>query len=423
MAGSGTTGTSERTHSLQELLSTDVEFEVARKQVWGQFPFVPPMGAISGPDAGQTVELRFQQYFSPNTDTIDEKADITPQRFEDNKVSVTINEYGNAVQTAKFAEIVTKGDLRAEAAEVIGENLVSSLDRKAGRQYYEGNDMVFRANARATRAALVAGDTLDNSTVGMPFVGRATAALRAAKVPGFSRDNNGLAQYMTVIHTALGQDLPFTNSFVAALQNREGRDTLFNGEMGEMAGLRISESEQGKVYPGAGDPTQSATTLSAAVSAGDTTITVASATGLGVGDIITIGTVEDGSTITSEEDTTVENVLVTGVNGSTLTITGLGYSDGDATVGGLRYDHDAGTSVVEAVLVAALPVFGPRSVMKAYASEVGPFGMSTVTGPYDVLGRFVNLGWYFVGGWNKARRLYSVRLEVATKFPHIAINE
>jgi N4-gp56 family major capsid protein len=419
---SGTTGTAERVNSLQELLSTDMQFEAARMQVWGQFPKVPTDGAVGGADSGQTVALRFQKRLPLNTERIDEKADIVPRQVFDNRVDVTIHEYGDAIQTAKFAELVTKGDLRSDVARVSAEQMVASLDRMAGRFYYEDNQAVFRAAGAAARVNMAAAThALDHANVGMSFLSRAIAILCGAQVSGFRRDSDGQSYYAMVVYTAMAQDIPFISNFLPALQNREGSDWLFNGEMGEVGGLRFTESEQGKVYPGAGTAAQGATTLSAAVSAGDTAVTVADATGLAVGDIITIGPIE--SAVDSVEGTATENVLITAVAGTTLTIAGLGYETQNIAGGGLRYDHDAGTSVVEAALIAAIPVFGPDSVMKAYASEIGPFGKAVVSGPFDTLQRFVNVGWYAVQGWNKTVRLWTVRLEVATKFPHLVINE
>lgn len=426
----GTTGTAERPNSIQVILTEEMEFEAARMQVWGQFPMVPADGVITGGNAGQTVQLRFQQLLRPKTDIINEKADITPVQVTDNVVDVTINEYGNAVQLTKFVQIVQKGDVASEIGHVIAENLVASLDRLAGRQYYEGNDIVFRANGVATRASLDStNDTMSASAVGLPFLGRAIGTLRASKVPGFSTGKDGMPNYATVIHTALAQDLPFTSGFTPALQYKDGVDTLFNGEIGDMLGLRFTESNQGKVYPGAGTTAQAATQLNGAVTSQATTIVVDSASGIAVGDIITIGTLEDGATITTEASAgdmlngNVESVLVTAVDSTTLTITGLGYSDGDTSVGGLRYDHANDAAVTDADLVAAIPIFGPQSVMKAYAAEAGPFGKSVVSGPFDVLQRFKNVGWWAVCGWARTRRHYSVRLEVATRFPHMVINE
>ena len=425
---SGTTGTAERTNSIQTILTTAMEFEVARGQVFGQFPKVPTDGAISGVDAGQTVQLRYQKRLPLNTGTINEKADITPRQVTDDKVSVTINEYGDTVQIARFGEIVTKGNLNAEVSTVVANQLVGSMDRLAGRQYYEGNSVVFRANASANRSDLDStNDVLSASGVGMSFLARATSTLRGAGTPGFQTDGMGLHHYATVIHTALGQDLPDTSGYLPALQYKDGVDTLFNGEMGEIRGLLFTESEQGKVYPGAGATAQAATTLNGAVVAGATTVIYTSNTGAAVGDIWTLGTLEDGATVTTEPEVDgsdpVESFLVTAYSGSTATVAGFGNASTGIDTPGLRYDHASLVALTEADLVAAIPVFGPDSVMKAFASEVGEFGQGVVSGPFDRLKRFLNIGWYSVVGWNKTHALWTVRLEVATKFPAIVINE
>lgn len=423
-----TTGTAERTNSIQTLLTTDMMYEAARTQIWGQFPRIAPEGELSGARKGSTINVRFQQRLPFNTDTINEKADITPRQVTDNVSAISINEYGDAVQYSNFLTLVQMGDARKEIGKAIADQHVGSLDRLAGRQYYEGNTVVLRANSVAARVNLDStSDILSNSGVGMSFIAQGISILRGQGAPGFTSDSNGQAKYATVIHTALAQDLPETSGYLPALQYREGAMTLFNGEMGELRGLRFTESVQGKVYPGAGTAAQAATTITAAVSAGGTSFVVADATGISVGDFVTLGTVEDGSTATTETYSAavkrLETVLVTGVSGTTITVAGMGYAAGAAQTPGLRYDHPSGETVTEAALVAAIPIFGPESVMKAYAVPEGPFGHAVVSGPFDTLQRFHNVGWYFVGGWAKTMGLWTVRLEVATAKPSIVIKE
>lgn len=427
MPGS-TTGTAERSNSIQTLLTTDMVYEAARTQIWGQFPKIAPEGELSGAMKGSRIDIRFQQRIPINTDTINEKADIVPRQVGDNKTTITINEYGDAIQIAHFLELVQRGDARKEIGKAIADQHVGSLDRLAGRQYYEGNTIVLRAGGNTARSGLDStNDVLTNAAVGMSFFSQAIAMLRGQGAPGFTSDSNGQSKYATVVNTAIAQDLPETSGYLPALQYREGAMTLFNGEMGEIRGLRFTESVQGKVYPGAGATAQGATTLSSAAVAGASTVVVASATGLSVGDFITLGTLEDGSTITTEDQTDavkrLETVMITAVASTTLTIAGMGYGVGAAQTPGLRYDHPSGEAVTEAALVAAIPIFGPESVMKAYAVPEGPFGHAVVSGPYDVLQRFHNVGWYFVGGWAKTMGLWTIRLEAATVKNTIVINE
>lgn len=416
----GTIGHNDRTYSLQEILSDRVEMEAGRTRVWGQFPSVPDEAVISRNNRGETVWIRFQ----PRMDIADalspiaEKTDIVARQLGDNRVAVSIAEYGNTVQTTEYAEMVLKGSVRDETAEAVSENLVAVTDRIIMRAYI-GAPLTIRANGAARTALDSTNDTLLNANVGLPFVGQAMSILRSNRAPGFESDGNGQQKYATVIHTGLAQDLRAAAGYLPKLQNDDGNNTIYTNEIGEFNGLRVMESAQGKMYPGAGQSAQAATTLSAAANAQATTITVASATGLSVGDFITIGTPETDDTDTQG----IETVLITAVNGTTLTIMGTGYSSGNVATAALRYDHASGESVIEADAVGAMPIFGPLSAIMAHTAELGPTGEVRVSGPFDSLGRFVNVGWYHTFGVARTRGLWIVKLEVAAAYNSILINE
>lgn len=422
-----TTGTADRTNSIQTLLTTEMVFEAARTQVWGQFPKIAPEGELQGARKGSTINVRFQQRLPINTDTINEKADITPRVVNDNVTAISIAEYGDAVQISQFLEYVQMGDARKEIGKTIADQQVGSIDRLAGRQYYQGNTVVLRPNAATVRSDLDAtNDTVRASGVGMTLFTQAQGILRGAGAPGFSSDAGNQEKYATVVHTSMNGDLPETSGYLPALQYG-GAQTLFNGELAEIRGLRFTLSAQGKVYPGAGTVAQAATTLNGAVSAGAASVVVTSATGIAVGDFITLGTLEDGATVTTEDSSAavkrLETVLVTSVVSTTIGVAGLGYASGAAQTPGLRYDHPSGEAVTEAAQVAAIPIFGPQSVMKAYAVPAGPFGQAVVSGPFDILQRFHNVGWKATLGFAKTMGLWTVRVEVAQTLPTIVINE
>lgn len=420
-----TTGTAERVNHIQSILTTRLVMEHARSRVWDQFPMVPPEAKLGGADSGDTVDIRFQRRLDINTDTLLEKTDIVPSSVTGQKMSITIVEHGDAVQRSELALIVQKGNLDEDLANLVSAQHTSSLDRLAGRAYFEGNAVVLRPNGVTARSGLDStNDALDASGVGISFLSRPLSMLRAAGAPGDATDGNGQQKYMTVINPVIAHDLIQTAGFLPALQQREGRNDLFNGEVGEIMGLRFMVSEQGKVYPGAGNLAQ-ATTLNGAVLIGATSFVATSASGIAVGDILTIGVLEDGGGTVDVEKTAekTENVLVTAVAGTTITIAGLGFVESDVTTPGFRYAHATLTAVTEADLVAAMPVFGPQSAMKAYAVRTGPMGEGRVSGPFDVLGRFVNVGWYAVLGYKKTIGIWTVRIEVATKHQHLVLNQ
>jgi hypothetical protein len=167
-------------------------FEAARMQVWGQFPKIAPEGELQGARKGSTINVRFQQRLPINTETINEKADITPRVVNDNVTAISIAEYGDAVQIAQFLEYVQMGDARKEIGKAIADQQVGSLDRLAGRQYYEGNTVVLRPNGVTARVDLDAtNDTTKASGVGMTLFTQAQAILRGSGAPGFSSDSGG----------------------------------------------------------------------------------------------------------------------------------------------------------------------------------------------------------------------------------------
>jgi hypothetical protein len=142
---------------------------------------------------------------------------------------------------------------------------------------------------------------------------------------------------------------------------------------------------------------QSATTLSAAANAGATTVTVADATGIVAGNYITIGTVETESV---SPGANLEQVMVTGVNSTTLTVQGVG----NGTNLGLRYAHASAEAVVEAYNVAGIPVLGKNSLLGAHSASTGRFGVPKYKEGLDLLDRVFYAGWYWYGGVARVER-------------------
>jgi hypothetical protein len=182
------------------------------------------------------------------------------------------------------------------------------------------------------------------------------------------------------------------------------------GETYRIAGLRFIPSQYAKMFVGAGLPAQGATTLTGAHAAGSTTIEVGANTGFAVGEYLTVGTLESGTTAYH----TTEQVRITGINSTTISIYGAG-KEGDPDDTGLKFAHANGASVIESQNICALPIMGPESVIVAYSSTVGWEGeFGTVPAPTQLPGRFINHYWYWVGG-AKIVDKNCVQLEVPTQ--------
>jgi hypothetical protein len=55
---------------------------------------------------------------------------------------------------------------------------------------------------------------------------------------------------------------------------------------------------------------------------------------------------------------------------------------------------------------------GPNSITKVASDLTGPWGETVVSGPFDRLGRFVNVGWYGLFGYGRTRDSWLLRGEV-----------
>lgn len=397
-------------------LQTEFMVATAAQERWDQFSWVPENGAFAPATSETATTIGVIVYHNLDliSSGIAEATDIEGVQMADSTINVAVVEYGNAVQDTKRLVALARTDIPKAIQIQIGKNAGLSQDSLA-RGVYLGGNLVRRPTAGNTRAQL---DTVadDMQAAGFNFFYSLAAQLRSVGAPGVGQASESVThqqgasepvvtKYSTVVHDLLTGDLLETGGFTpySYIQTPQLQQ-VYNGEFAEFAGIRLVESPLGKIYQSAGTTAQATTTLSAALSANDTSAVVASATGLTTGDYFTVGTVETGTTETS----TLESVQIHSIQSTTtMHITGSG------PVGGFRYAHANAAVVTESNFVAAIPVFGGMSVAKVYSTAYGPKPTMTNTGPFDKLGRFKNYGWLWLGGYGRTIPTWLIRGEVA----------
>ena len=367
-------------------------------EVWAQFvdwQSMPEGNSGSSFDFPALVEME------PAIDALDEETDIVPVRFLDDQLVVTPAEYGNASVINEAARFRSRIDLRDGNARQIGQNRTRSVERIIRNAVLGGSNVVYPGTNAARTDLTGSGDQ-----VTFAFLKELHARAATADIEPIGKD--GL--FMAPIHHLLVLDIQALDEYKEVqyrrpvnLQNKE----IYGGFMPFIfAGFHFIPHKWGKVYQSGGTVAQAATTLAAAAAAGDTSIEVASASGIVAGDFVTIETLEA---------TKAETVKVTVVASTTLTIAGSGSK---ASNNGLKYAHASGVAVTEGAFAAAIPVIGRNSIKGVYGENVGRLGTVVLQDSLDVLKRFVYQGWKWHGGvsvWNR----YVVRAEVAlsTKVP------
>ena len=126
------------------------------------------------------------------TSTLNEVTDVTPTALSDSQVTVTLNEYGNAVVTTAKLRGTAFLDVDSAAANIIGYNAGDSMDQVVREVLAGGSNVVYATGGASTpssRTTVAAEDI-----IAADDVRKVVAQLRAANVATFE------GSYMGFIH-------------------------------------------------------------------------------------------------------------------------------------------------------------------------------------------------------------------------------
>ena len=339
----------------------------------------------------------------PNTTPLTEKTEVVSQTLSANEISVTIQEFGGAIEVTRFLAATAYVDVYQQAAYANGYNMAETFDYLARAVFGQGSRRFFPSGV--TARSTLAGKSNSAHRISAALLELWSTFARTSRMPMYE-DNTVVCP----LHPFVYYDL-LQATDIRQLAQYQHPEILLNGEVAFWSSIRFLLTANAKAFFGAGAAPSSAvaTTLATAVDAGDATITVVSASNINVGDWLNVvDTAETGNTWYD----TNELFYVTSTSGTD--ITGFGYEPGAGDAGGLRYAHVAGKAVTNNNTVYPLTMVGPKSVTKGYSSFTGPYGESIVTGPFDKLGRFLNFGWYALMGYTRTRNSWIQRGEVGS---------
>jgi len=325
---------------------------------------------------GSTVVLQKYVDLDTKTSTLTETVDPDAVALSTpTSVTVTLNEYGNAVLVTRALELFSLADVDPAIANIIAYNLADSIDTVAMTTLRSGTNNIFSGDATST-ATVDAADTLDSADIR-----KAVAKLRSNKAKG--RRGNA---YWVGIHPEVSHDLRAETGDLGwrypQSQSAENASKVWAGEIGEYEGAFFVESSRlFNAKSGADQATLTTTAVTVAGTSAGFTFGVASsaviATRAEVGDKIAGTGIASGAKIT---DITT--------SGSTTTFT----------------VDTANTAAVTATTVVTVTpvtrvfdtiVAGAQAMAEAVAEEPHVV-IGNVT---DKLMRFRPMGWYGVLGF------------------------
>ena len=178
---------------------------------------------------------------------IDESVDIDSVVLADSPVSVTLAEYGNAVQVTAKLSAVAFIPVDPVAARNIGQNAGQSLDEVARAPFYTGTNVLYVSGTGGSRDTVLPTDEIAST-----MIRRAVAELRSASVPPKQEP-----YYTGIIHPRVSLDLREETGVAAWRTPREYVDPqfIYRGEVGMHEGVRFIETETALYFEDAGSST------------------------------------------------------------------------------------------------------------------------------------------------------------------------
>ena len=340
---------------------------------------------------GSTVVLQRYVDLDAKTATLTETTDpdavalTTPT-----SVTITLNEYGNAVLVTRALELFSLADVDPAIANIIAYNLADSIDKVVSTTLVGGTNAIY-GGARTSTATITASDTIDSADIR-----KAVAKLRANK----AKARRG-SYYWCGIHPEVSHDLRAESGNLgwnfAHINSDPAVNNVWAGEIGDYEGAFFVESSR---LPNAKDGADQATLATTAVTVAGTsagfTFGVASsaviATRAEVGDKVAGTGIASGAKITAIS-----------TSGSTTTFT-VDTANTAAVTATTTVTVTPVTRVFDTILC------GQQALAEAVAEEPH-IVIGNVT---DKLMRFRPMGWYGVLGFARYREEALYRIETGS---------
>jgi N4-gp56 family major capsid protein len=189
------------------------------------------------------------------TSTLNEVTDVTPTALSDSQVTVTLNEYGNAVVTTAKLRGTAFLDVDSAAANIIGYNAGDSIDQVVREVLAGGTNVVYATGGTTTPTSRESVSTDD--ILSADDVRKVTAQLRAANVATFD------GSYLGYIHPDVSYDFRSATDAAAwrTPANYVNPEGIYNGEIGKFESVRFIETPRAKKFENASNGTSTTGTI------------------------------------------------------------------------------------------------------------------------------------------------------------------
>lgn len=200
---------------------------------------------------GKTIEWRKWNTFAKATE-LQEGVIPTGQTFGMTSITDTISQYGTYATVSDVLELHTYDDVILGATEEMGASAAETQESLIRNGLLVGTNVVYCDNITLSTGAVAGTPTAPNqmeataevlSILTPEMVNKVVTKMKKDRVPRI----NG--KYVAVIHPSVAEDLRKSNAWVEA-HKYASPEEIFNGEIGELHGVRFIENPFAPVLKG-----------------------------------------------------------------------------------------------------------------------------------------------------------------------------
>lgn len=202
-------------------------------------------------NGGKTIEFRKFSPLAKATTPLTEGVTPSGNSLTVTNITATVQQYGDFIVQSDVLELTALDNTILEATKLLGRQAGATLDTVVRNVLQAGTNVTYcpKLAADGTETAVTSRAGLDESAqLTVDVVNQVVAKLRAQNAPTI----NG--KYVAIIHPYVAYDLMRDPAWIDAHKYAQP-ENLYEGELGEIGGVRFVQSTEAKVYTGTGCPT------------------------------------------------------------------------------------------------------------------------------------------------------------------------
>ena len=203
-------------------------------------------------NGGKTIEFRKFAPLAKSMTPLTEGVTPDGKSLEVSTVTATVNQYGDYITMSDVLDLTAIDNVVVEALKLLGRQGGATMDAVVRNVLQSGTNVSYcpKVAADGTETEVTSRAGLDaTAQLTVDMVNQVVAKLRSQNAPTIS------GKYVAIIHPYVAYDLMRDPEWIDAHKYAQP-ENLYEGEIGEIGGVRFVQTTEAKIYKGDGCPSK-----------------------------------------------------------------------------------------------------------------------------------------------------------------------